>query len=118
AGEGMTVAGDTRMWSDTFPDDLVPQIIDLIIETWDAFPKPGPTEHEVPITRRFKHVVKQAKTFRRLPVRVERELPEDDPATGEELGRIDLKFIPGESALEEVYFAFECKRVNALMDGR
>src|SRR5205823_9163345 len=42
---------------------------------------------------------------------------EDDPKTGEELGRIDLKFLPAVSAREEVYFAFECKRLNAIEDG-
>lgn len=111
------VIGDTEIWSDTFPDDLIPRILDLVFETWLPFPKPASTDHEVPITRRFKHALKQAKDFRKLPVRIEREPAEDDPKTGEELGRIDLKFLPAISAREEVYFAFECKRLNATMNG-
>lgn len=110
------VIGDAEIWSDTFPEDLIPRMLDLIFETWQPFPKPAATEHEVPITRRFKHALKQAKDFRRLPVRIEREPAEDDPKTGEELGRIDLKFLPAVSALEEIYFAFECKRLNATMN--
>jgi hypothetical protein len=114
----MTVIGDPGMWSGTFPDDLVPRILDLVTETWESFEKPEPTDHEVPITRRFRHALKQAKDFKRLPVRIERETAEDDPATGEELGRIDLKFLPAVSAVEEVYFAFECKRLNARTNGK
>lgn len=92
-------------------------MLELVIETWHPFSKPGISDLEVPITRRFKHALKQAKDFRRLPLRIERELAEDDPVTGAELGRIDLKFIPAVSALEEVYFAFQCKRLNATVKG-
>jgi hypothetical protein len=113
----MTI-GDAYLWSDVFPDNLVPRIIDLVWETWLTFPEPAADELEIPITRRFKHCLKQAKDYRRLPLRIEREPAEDDPRTGEELGRIDLKFMPAESALEEVYFAFECKRLNAIEQGR
>jgi len=111
------IIGDAEIWSDTFPEDLIPRMLDLIFETWKPFPKPGPSDHEVPITRRFKHALKQAKDFQKLPVRIEREPAEDDPETGEELGRIDLKFLPAVSAIEEVYFAFECKRLNATANG-
>jgi hypothetical protein len=114
----MTVVGDPGMWSDTFPDHLVPRILDLVMETWEAFEKPGPTDYEVPITRRLRRALKQAKDYKRLPVRIERESTEDDLLTGEELGRIDLKFLPAISALEEVYFAFECKRLNMLENGK
>lgn len=113
----MMIVGDPDLWSDTFPEELVPRVLDLINDTWAAFEKPGPADLEVPTTRRFKHALKQAKDFARLPVRLEREPAEDDPETGEELGRIDLKFLPAVSAREEVYFAFECKRLNALVNG-
>ncbi len=112
----MTV-GDPRLWRPLFPDALIPQILDLVWETWQRFDKPAADEREVPITRRFKQALKQEKDYRRLPVRIEREPAEDDPVTGDEIGRIDLKFNPAESALEEVYFAFECKRLYALVSG-
>jgi len=64
------VIGDSEMWSDMFPKDLIPRVLDLITNTWDTFGKPGPAEHEVPITRRFKHALKQAKDMQRLPVRI------------------------------------------------
>lgn len=114
----MTVVGDPGMWSDTFPDDLIPRILDLVMETWASFEKPASTEHEVPITRRLRRALRQAKDYQRLPVRIERESVEDDPGTGEELSRIDLKFLPAVSALENVYFAFECKRLNIVENGK
>ena len=109
--------GDVDAWAEVFPEELVPRIIDLVWTTWAAFQKPAADDREVPITRRFKCALKQAKDYARLPVRIERELAEDDPATAQERGRIDLKFSPAGSALEEVYFAFECKRLNATKNG-
>jgi hypothetical protein len=112
----MTV-GDPRLWRPLFPGELIPQILDLVCETWRRFDKPAADEREWRITRRFKHALKREKDYRMLPVRIERELAEDDPESGDELGRIDLKFNPADSALEEVYFAFECKRLYALVSG-
>lgn len=112
----MTI-GNVDAWADVFPEELVPRIIDLAWTTWSTFQKPAADDLEVPITRRFKCALKQAKDYIRLPVRIEREPAEDDPATTLELGRIDLKFSPAGSALEEVYFAFECKRLNATENG-
>ena len=109
--------GDIDAWAELFPEDLVPRIIDLVWTTWATFPKPSPKDHEVPITRRFRCALKQAKDYIRLPVRIDREPAEDDPTTAQELGRIDLRFSPAGSALEEVYFAFECKRLNATENG-
>src|SRR5947209_2539808 len=111
------VIGDAKIWSDTFPDELIPRVLDLVTETWEVFDKPGPVDREVSITQRFKHALKQAKDLRVLPVRIELEPAEDHPVTGEELGRIDLKFVPAVSAREEVYFAFECKRLNVVENG-
>ena len=112
------IVGNPDIWSDMFPEELVPRVLDLITETWATCEKPGPSDHEVPTTRRLKLALKQAKDLRRLPLRVEREATEDDPHTGEELGRIDLKFLPAVSANEEVYLAFECKRPNVTKNGR
>jgi hypothetical protein len=112
----MTV-GDAGLWADVFPDALVPQIINLVWETWQAFEKPKRDEHEVPITRRFKRDLKLAKDLAELPLRIDREAVEDDLDSGDELGRIDLKFSPTERAREEVYFGFECKRLYAWVNG-
>jgi hypothetical protein len=111
-------AGDVDLWADTFPHQLIPRILDLVWQTWESFSKPLPNDREVPITRRFKRALIDAKDYRRLPIRIERELVEDDPFSGEELGRIDLKISPAQSAREQVFFAFECKRLNAVENSR
>ena len=48
--------------------------------------------------------------IKQLPFQVRRELTVDDPVSGDELGRIDLCLLHGND--EDVYFAFECKRLN------
>jgi hypothetical protein len=45
-------------------------------------------------------------------VRIQREDPEDDFERGEEKGRIDIRFVYAFNCREDVYFAFECKRLN------
>lgn len=109
--------GDVDAWAEIFPEELIPLVIDLVWTTWNTFQKPSAGEREVPITRRFRCALKQAKDYIRLPVRIDREPAEDDPDTTQELGRIDLRFSPAGSALEQVYFAFECKRLNANENG-
>lgn len=106
----MSVLGNSDRWSDLFPNDLISDILDLIISSWKDFSKPAINEIETRITRKFYFRLKSNKDLRKLPFIILREKPEDDLQTGEEIGRIDLQFIAGDR--EEVYFAFECKRLN------
>lgn len=110
--------GDPALWSDVFPEQLIPEILDLVWDTWGTLPLPKPDEFEVPLTRRFKVALRSQKNFRKLPLRIERESPEDDQTNAAELGRIDLKFTPAGSANEDVYFAFECKRLYPIEKGK
>ncbi|NJL28853.1 MAG: hypothetical protein HC897_13655 [Thermoanaerobaculia bacterium] len=114
----MSVAGQLDPWGDTFPEALVPEILKTILSAWQRFEKPLPDAHEVPMTRRFRVALIHEKGLRRLPVRIEREVPEDDLETGEERGRIDLKLSAAGSAREDVYLSFECKRLNVRTSGR
>lgn len=110
----METLGSADLWSDVFPEDLVPPIINLVLAAWDSFePKPDPTELEVPITRRFRVRLRQQRDLRRLPVRILREVVEDSPDGEGELGRIDLQFCHGFQ--ESSYFAFECKRCSVIL---
>lgn len=114
----MTVLGDISPWADTFPQQLVPTILELIVQAWVMFGKPTQGELETQITRRFRAALVASKNLRRLPLRIDREVPEDDLSSAEEKGRIDLRFTSVESVREEVYFAIECKRLNSLVRGR
>jgi len=108
----MSVRGDASQWSDILPDDLVPEIIGLVLNGWRAFEKPGRDDLEVPITKRFCCCLRRQKNRSRLPFRIEYESVELDVESEEQSGRIDLKFCHGYR--EDVYFAFECKRLNVV----
>jgi hypothetical protein len=113
------VVGELSQWNDFFPWHLLPQVFDLVIETWDVLDKPAPDAKEIDISRRFRARLKQAKDYKKLPFFIMREDPEDDFDTGEELGRKDIVFLPThQTSFEEVYFVFECKRLNALVEGK
>jgi hypothetical protein len=108
----MTIIGNSSLWAGTFPDYLIPQILNLVVAAWSNFAKPEKNEHEVLITKKFRACLRQHRDLVKLPVKIDREIPEDDLQTGEEKGRIDLVFISVERVREDVYFAFECKRLN------
>jgi hypothetical protein len=106
----MAIIGNTYLWADFFPDDLIPEILEMVVDVWSSFSKPTINEHEVPITKRFRASLEQYKDSRYLPFRIDREVPVDNLDTAEELGRIDLRLTHGYRS--DVYFALECKRLN------
>jgi hypothetical protein len=108
----MAIIGSADLWADFFPDDLIPKILDMVLDVWSSFTKPAFDEHEVQITKRFRAWLEQYKDLKRLPVRIDREVPIDDLERAEELGRIDLRLTHGYRS--DVYFAFECKRLNII----
>ena len=106
----MSVYGASSEWDDVFPTRLVSEVLELLTQCWDRFPKPHLTDHEEAITRRFREALVRDKITRRLPFTVWPESSETDPLTGKEIGRIDLRFLHGH--LERVYLAFECKKLR------
>jgi hypothetical protein len=108
----MAIVGSADLWADFFPDDLIPDILNMVVDVWSRFTKPTLDEHEVPITKRFRASLEQYKDLKMLPVRIDREVPVDDLAKAEEIGRIDLRLTHGYRS--DVYFAFECKRLNII----
>ena len=108
----MAVTRDPIQWREKkFPRKFIPTILHLAMDCWSTFSKPHNGERETKITRRFVCALRQARNLRRLPFVIDREEANDDPKTAEELGRIDLRLIP-RGYTEEVYFAFECKKMN------
>ncbi len=108
----MEAVGDPSLWSDLVPDKFMPQIIALVLDGWGAFDKPARNEREVPITRMFcRHLCARKNASRDLPFTIWHESELGD-AAGRQVGRIDLRFCHGYR--EDVYFAFECKRLNVV----
>lgn len=109
----MPTAGNPNLWAKAFPSKLIPDIVALVEGSWATFNQPQPSDLEVPITRLFRcHMATRKNSLRTLPVRIERESVEDDLAAGVEMGRIDIRFVYVLNCREDVYFAFECKRLN------
>ncbi len=104
------IGGDPGFHSNLFPDGLIPDILELVLDSWEKFKKPVPTDKENPINYRFVMFLRNQKKCRELLFLIDPETPLPDEQTGEERGRIDIRFMEGYD--EDVYFAFECKRLR------
>jgi len=106
----MAVVGEPDQWADVFPSDMVPEILDIITAAWLGCPKPAPEQLENKITLRLLRYLRGEKNSRRLPVSVRWESTIVEPDAVEVLGRVDIIWSAGHR--EEVYLAFECKRLR------
>lgn len=114
----MSIEGNPALWAVLFPESLIPDILELVVSSWDDIAMPSASEEEGEITRRFKLTLIRRRDQVKLPVSIMREYYEDDPDSGEHLGRIDIRLTAAGTVLETNYFAFECKRLNALVGGK
>ena len=109
----MGAESNAVVWKDLFPEDLVPEILELVRISWDSFEKPDRLEREERITRRFAERVRHKKNKRDdLPFKIRVEVSIPDIESGQESGRVDFIFDYIGTIREEVYFAFECKRLR------
>ena len=107
----MAISGSVDPWTDTFPEDLLPGLFYLIIESWKAFPQPSPTCLEVPITRKFCAYLENNKNRSIHLFRIDWD-PNVLDEKGIQKGRIDIRVTHGYVASE--YFSLECKRLNEI----
>ena len=105
----MAIIGNASLWADLFPDHLVPDILGLVVTTLQRFKKPLAQCLRV-VLFRFREELVREKSNRELPFSIWPESSETNPETGKEIGRIDIRFLHGYR--EDVYFAFECKRLR------
>jgi hypothetical protein len=110
----MNVVGSSDEFAPLFPNDFLDDIIGQVFVAWDRIPKPITETLETRITKLLRHQYAYDPIIKQLPFQVRRELTVDDPESGDELGRIDLCLLHGND--EDVYFAFECKRLNVTFD--
>ena len=110
----MGAVGNAVAWrDDLFPEGFIPEILELVRTSWNPFEKPDRLEREERITRRFAEGVRHNKNKRGdLPFKIRVEVSIPDVETGQETGRVDFIFDYVGTIREEVYFAFECKRLR------
>lgn len=105
----MAISGSVDQWVDTFPEDLLPQLLDLVINSWLTFPQPSCFDLEVPITKKFVVHLRSNQNRSVHLFRIEWESTVLDE-NGVQKGRIDIRFTHGYSTNE--YFSCECKLLN------
>ena len=107
----MAISGSVDLWTDTFPEDLLPQLLELVIQSWATFPQPSPYDLEVPITKDFVVHLRRNQNRSTHLFRIEWE-PTVLNEKGVQRGRIDIRFTHGYSLSE--YFSCECKLLNKI----
>jgi len=98
-------ASISDMWASQFPDNQVPGIISLILNSWKTFTLPS-DRAEVPMTRAFyAHLLSNQNRSCHL-FRIDWESYVLD-TEGKVLGRLDIRFTHGYDSA--VYLSIECK---------
>jgi hypothetical protein len=105
-------AGNAWKWKDDLlPEEFIPDILELVLKSWDNFEKPDRLENEVSISKNFYRDLKVEKNKKGdLPFHIWCEVTTFNEVTDE--GRVDILFAYLGSINEEVHFAFECKRLR------
>lgn len=112
----MSVIGKPTEWAGLI-DSMVPEILQLVVATWEKMPSPAPDEKEDNITNQLCRALRQNRTARDLMFTIDTQFVELEPMSGEALGRLDIVFRPT-IPREDIYFCLESKRLNALKDGK
>ncbi len=112
----MSVIGAPTEWMNLI-DPLVPQILHLVISTWEGMPPPASDAREDDITIVLCRALRENRTARGLMFTIDTQQVELDPQPGQDLGRLDIAFRPLVPR-EDIYFCLECKRLNVVVSGQ
>jgi hypothetical protein len=112
----VSIIGASTEWADLI-DPMVPEILRLVVATWEAMPSPGADDKEDDITITLCRALRQNRDARKLMFQIHTQLVELEPAIGEDLGRQDIVFIPP-IPREDIYFCVESKRLNVVKNGK
>jgi hypothetical protein len=112
----MSLLGAPTEWLDLL-DSLVPDILDLIVGTWNDMPSLQSDALENPTTEAFCRLLRLNRNSAELPFQIQIQMVELDPAADQEQGRMDITFCPLVPR-EDIYFSLECKRLRVMKDGK
>jgi hypothetical protein len=111
----MRVEGEANdLREELFPDWLAPEILELLVGTWETFQRPTDDEDEPKITNRFVVALQRERRRRHLQFSVrphDIDLEGLDPATGKGYVEIDI-CIRSSSYEDRCYFGIEAKKLN------
>ena len=106
----MNLVGTPNDWIDLI-DSLVPDILKLVISTWEQMPAPGGDALEDPTTEELSRWLRHNRDSNLLPFQIHVQMVELGAGAGEDQGRMDIVFLPL-IPREDIYFCLECKRLN------
>lgn len=109
------ILGSPEQWLD-FIDEQLPNLLTLVIDSWEQMRAPAPDAPEEQITMTLCGKMKNHRAARELMFQIHLESVEVDPAEGEDRGRMDIAFYPMRNR-EDIYFCVEAKRLNVVKDG-
>jgi hypothetical protein len=112
----VAIVGLPTEWVDLI-DSMVPQILTLVVATWEEVPSPASDDKEDHITNILCLALQKNRSARGLPFQIRTQAVELEPMEGEGLGRMDIVFIPMVPR-EDIYFCLESKRLNAITNGK
>ena len=101
-----------------FPDEFVPEILELLLATWEKLKLPRDVHLEPRITNLFNRAIEDEYTRQGKSWYVHPEIKEADPTTGKEVSRTDIRLYHREVPGQKLYFALEAKRLHTESDGR
>jgi hypothetical protein len=115
----MRIEGEAHdLYQELFPHGLVPQILRLVVDTWDSFSRPTNGEDEPKINNRFAHALQGEGRRRRAPFRVMphvKDVEHLDSATGRGFVEIDVCIFHNYEP--RCYFGIEAKKLNTTGSG-
>jgi hypothetical protein len=111
----MNQAGIPSEWLDLI-DSLVPDIVNLVVATWEEMPALSQDAREDPTTEMLCRLLRMNRNASALPFQIQIQMVDLDPAMGEDQGRMDITFCPLVPR-EDIYFCLECKRLNVMKGG-
>lgn len=111
----MSVVGAPTDWAGLI-DPMVPEILNLVVQSWEEMPAPAPDQREDDITVALCRALKNNRTARNLMFQIDTQVVELDPAPGQDFGRLDISFRPL-IPREDIYFCLEAKRLNVVKSG-
>lgn len=110
----MKVEGEANdLYGELFPHGLVPQILGLLVDTWETFQRPVNDENEPKITNRFVVALQREQRRRRAQFSVrphDIDLERLNPATGK--GYVEIDICIRINYEHRCYFGIEAKKLN------
>jgi hypothetical protein len=106
----MTQIGSPSDWVNLI-DTQVPDILALVTDTWERLPMPAANELEDTVTNRLCAALQRCPNREAYPFHIRSQTVILEPDSGDELGRMDIAFLPFVPS-DEIYFCLECKRLN------